>query len=464
MTWPRTKKPRSSAQPAAHGHDSVHVAAAQDADPAPASGFNTGVSGTQHAPVEAGPAPAPAAPEIAHQEPAGAGTTGYDETSGIVYEVAPARGFAALGIDTEPDLDEEAARPSENDGQPLIAYPVRQGADTARDPGAGGAGQPGAGQPGTGQPGTGTAGLGTAGTGSGGQPAGGPMWNQTVASAPQPADEAPGRDGGLLRRLFQRGAGPAVDDDGPPPLTRVRDLPFDQRLRIWRTRALIVIVVGVVFAVIVDWEVGVTMAIVAGIADTIYRSRSAESHHVPQAGTIDRASWRAQRRTQKQLSHMERAGYLAIHRRPIPDSAEVIDHLVVGPTGVYAIDSEKWAKDMPVRAKNGKTLFHGPDSKKERLEHARWEAEQASERLSAALGREIKVRAALAIYGPKIPWDIAIIRDVDVFSGDRLRKYLNSRARKKSVRRLSPAEIQEIRKTAAAVLPLDSRKASAPVG
>ena len=41
--------------------------------------------------------------------------------------------------------------------------------------------------------------------------------------------------------------------------------------------------------------------------------------------------------------------------------------------------------------------------------------------------RNVVVRPALAIYGPHIPWDIAVIRDVDVFNGDRLRKYLKRR-------------------------------------
>ena len=100
---------------------------------------------------------------------------------------------------------------------------------------------------------------------------------------------------------------------------------------------------------------------------------------------------------------MRREGYFALDARPIPDSREFIDHLVVGPTGVYAIDSEKWNPKLPIRTLNGKRLYHGPESQKDRLEHAVWEAAQASEILSAALGTEIPVRPALAIYGPKDP-------------------------------------------------------------
>jgi hypothetical protein len=152
----------------------------------------------------------------------------------------------------------------------------------------------------------------------------------------------------------------------------------------------------------------------------------------------------AQRKTRRQLARLDRAGYRAIHRGLIPDSEEQIDHLVVGPAGVYAIDSEAWDKRMPVRTRNARQLWHGPTSKKERLEHARWESERAGELLSRRLGRPVTVRPAMAVYGPRIPWDVATIRDVDVFSGPRLRKYLRRRARSESVQVLAADQIDKI--------------------
>ena len=110
---------------------------------------------------------------------------------------------------------------------------------------------------------------------------------------------------------------------------------------------------------------------------------------------------------------------------------------MVGPAGVFAIDSEAWDKRLPVRTKNARQLWHGPFSKKDRLEHAQWEAQQAADLLSGALGKPVTVRPAMAVYGPKIPWDVATIRDVDVFSGPRLRKYLRRRARQTGVRPLT---------------------------
>jgi Nuclease-related domain len=243
------------------------------------------------------------------------------------------------------------------------------------------------------------------------------------------------------------GGAPGGRPPGETERVGVRDLPPDIQMRIWRWRVLIMIVVGVAFTIIANWAVGLTLAILAGIADTIYRSRTAA--HVSTGGSQEGA----QRRTRRQLAKMRRAGYLTLDARPIPNSREVIDHLVIGPTGVYAIDSEKWHKNMPIRYRNGKQLWHGPDSKKQRLEHARWEAQQASDVLSAALGTAIVVRPAMAIYGPKVPWNIATIRDVDVFSGPALRKYLKRRARSRQRPRLSKDQVREIYETAGRVLP-----------
>lgn len=223
-------------------------------------------------------------------------------------------------------------------------------------------------------------------------------------------------------------------------------LSANPRMRVWQWRALIAIIVGVVFAILVSWRLGLTLAVVAAIADTIYRSRRGlPGRRVKVTG--------AMRKTRRQLAKLERAGYRAMNGNLIPDSEEQIDHLVVGPAGVFAIDSEAWNKHLVVRTKNGLQLWHGPFSMKDRLEHARWESEQAAEMLSAALGSPVTVRPAMAVYGPRIPWDVATIREVDVFSGPRLVKYLRRRARQPGQRPLSEAEVERIYKAAHQAFP-----------
>ncbi len=396
MARPRMKNPRSSALPGAHEHNDVQVSVtpAPGEDPERARGHNTGITGTRHSVVETPTPPVPAAAST--PQDAQEARTRYADSGGDGYQPT-----AAFEI---PDMaDEEPA----NSGIALF-----EGIGTTEVP----ADEPTAPQP---------------------------ALNEPIAGPPRPVGDVERRQG-----TFGTGYGgniPVAANGGKP--RHIKDLALDQRMRIWRWRVLIMVAVGVPFALLETWPVGLTLAVLAGIVHTIYASRTVAS--IPTGGSPDRA----QRRTRRQLARMQRVGYHTLHARPIPDSPEVIDHLVVGPTGVYAIDSEKWHKEMPIRTRNGKQLWHGPDSKKVRLEHASWEARQASERLSAALGTQITVRPAMAVYGPKVPWDIATIRDVDVFSGPRLRKYLMRRARMKDLPRLNQEDIRKIYDTAGEVLP-----------
>jgi Nuclease-related domain len=230
----------------------------------------------------------------------------------------------------------------------------------------------------------------------------------------------------------------------------------NSRMGAWRRRAVLAIVVGVAVTILVDWRLGLTCAVLVAIADAIFRSRAvAPSHRGVRMS-------KAQKQTQRQLVKLERSGYRALHSRLIPQSEDHIDHLVIGPAGVFAIDSEAWDKQLPVRTKNARQLWHGPFSMKERLEHARWEADQAADYLSrhagpgllASLpGGTVSVRPAMAVYGPKIPWDIATIRDVDVFSGGRLRYYLRRYAKQNHARPLSATQVEQILQAAHSAFP-----------
>jgi hypothetical protein len=213
-------------------------------------------------------------------------------------------------------------------------------------------------------------------------------------------------------------------------------LAANPRMRVWRLRIIVAAVVMVAFSIWISWQLGLTLAVIVVIADTIYRSRKNYARQ-PKMN-------RAQRRTRRQLNKLRRAGYHAMHAGVIPESEDQIDHLVVGPAGVFAIDSEAWDKHLIVRAKKGSQLWHGPFSKKDRLEHATWEAQRAADLLSGDVGKPVSVRPALAVYGPKIPWDVATIREVDVFSGPRLRKYLRRRVKQPGVRPLDDEEIARI--------------------
>ncbi|MEV4073470.1 nuclease-related domain-containing protein [Nonomuraea fuscirosea] len=240
-------------------------------------------------------------------------------------------------------------------------------------------------------------------------------------------------------------AKPSAPTSTYAPLQRasVRNLLQEPRFRRLRNRLLVAVAAGLVVGFLVrDWRVGVTAGVIAAVLEAVYRARSNSS--VP--------AWRrssvAERRTEAQLRKLERSGYRTLHARAIPGSEAQIDHLVVGPTGVYAVDSEKWDRRLPVRVQMGKKLFHGPFDMKPRLTEAKWEASQASELISESFGREIAVVPSLAIYGPPVPWKIMTIRGVDVYQGDRARKWITKRERA-----LTSTEIDRIYDIAAQALP-----------
>lgn len=226
-----------------------------------------------------------------------------------------------------------------------------------------------------------------------------------------------------------------------PSTAQYGSLLRDTRRQRWAIRAAIAVPTGALLWILFDWRVGLIGVVIAVVADTVYRTKTHSSI----------AAWRrmssSERRTERQLYKLEAKGYRALHARALPDSDAQIDHLVVGPTGVFAVDSENWDRHLPVRAYPNQ-LFVGPFSRNDRLREARWEADRARELLSDTLGFEVNVIPSLAIYGPKIPWKVLTVRDVDVFSGRRVRKWIRRRQPT-----LSPAEVERILNAALEVLP-----------
>ena len=285
-----------------------------------------------------------------------------------------------------------------------------------------------------------------------------PLWDWSPPGETVPADdfqdEPTAQRADLPRAQWKLMVTPVEEVKGaqePPGIGQRRGnlthLAADPRMRIWRIRVIVAVLIMVAFSIIFSWEVGLTLAVIAIIADTIYRSRRGNY------GTGKVRLTGAQRKTRRQLAKLGHAGYRAMNGNLIPGSEEQIDHLVVGPAGVFAIDSEAWDKRLAVRTRNARQLWHGPFSMKDRLEHAHWESQQAADLLSGAMGKPVAVRPAMAVYGPKIPWDVATIREVDVFSGPRLRKYLRRRARQAGVRPLTHDEIEQIFKAANQAFP-----------
>jgi Nuclease-related domain len=223
-------------------------------------------------------------------------------------------------------------------------------------------------------------------------------------------------------------------------------LALGQQHRWWLWRAGSAIAAGGLAGALIEWPAGL---IAAGL---VLGAGALFSYRVSPAFSPTARAPSARRRTKRRLARLGPAGYMSLHGRAIPGTDQVIDHLVVGPAGIYAVDSEVWDRRLPVRATRGGKLFHGPRDQAARLEHARWEADAAARLIGAALGQPITARPAMVIYGPTVPWIVVRISGVDVFCGRRLRKYLRRQANSRSGY-LDEGQVAAICEIAAQVLP-----------
>jgi hypothetical protein len=208
----------------------------------------------------------------------------------------------------------------------------------------------------------------------------------------------------------------------------------------------------VAISIWVGWRWGLTAAAAVAILDMIYQSKAMAP--IPaEAGASS-----AQRKTRRQLAKLRRAGFVILNARAIPDSDQVIDHLVIGPAGVYSVDSEQWDKRLPIRvtggsAKKSGLLYHGPYSQQDRLAHARWEAAQATRLIGTELGEPVEVRPAMVIYGPDFNLGVVTLRGVEVFSGKKVVNFFRNQNRASRGDHMGEDEISEVYEAAERVLP-----------
>src|ERR1700722_5906546 len=265
--------------------------------------------------------------------------------------------------------------------------------------------------------------------------------DEVAAGTAPPAVRQPAAAGKPGRATASQVSGPIYSR----PLIHPR-LRADPRLRAWITRALICLVAFTAVTIWQNWRYGVTAAVICAAIDTLLKSKTTTI--TPTEARVTSA----QRRTKSKLKVLQAAGYMSLTTRRIPGTKSIIDHVVIGPGGIFTLDSQRMDTRLPVRAIGGK-LFHGPNVQEDKLDHARYEAERAAELIGAELGRRIRVRPAMGIYGPSVPWVVTRPKGVDVFDGKHVSTYFRRRTKEAAAHRLDEAHITRLYTAAAHALP-----------
>jgi hypothetical protein len=140
--------------------------------------------------------------------------------------------------------------------------------------------------------------------------------------------------------------------------------------------------------------------------------------------TADTLAWRrgaqGERRTARLLAPLERQGYQVFHDLAIPGSAANVDHPVVGPTGVFVIDSKRYRGHLHYSAGR---LWHGRRPLDRTLDTLWWEATQAAETLG--FGPDLHIYPVLCIHVARLPWRRELLVDgIPVLAASALRPAL----------------------------------------
>jgi Nuclease-related domain len=124
-------------------------------------------------------------------------------------------------------------------------------------------------------------------------------------------------------------------------------------------------------------------------------------------------AWRrgavGERRTAGLLAALERHGWAVLHDLAIPRSQANIDHLVIGPGGVFVIDSKQYRGRL--RLDQLGRLWHGRYPLAPALRAVSFEADQAA---LVVTDPDVVVAPVMAVHGAQVPWGKVVINGVPV--------------------------------------------------
>jgi hypothetical protein len=137
----------------------------------------------------------------------------------------------------------------------------------------------------------------------------------------------------------------------------------------------------------------------------------------------DATAWRRQavgeRRTARPLGQLERHGWAVLHDLAVPGSRANLDHLVIGPGGVFMIDSKQYRGRLQLDSSG--ELWHGCYPLAPALRAVSFEADQAARVLPDP---GVMVVPVVAVHGAQVPWGKVVIDGVPVVPARRLPRML----------------------------------------
>jgi hypothetical protein len=135
--------------------------------------------------------------------------------------------------------------------------------------------------------------------------------------------------------------------------------------------------------------------------------------------SLDAGAWRrgavGERRTARLLGPLEREGWAILHDLAVPGSRANLDHLAIGPGGVFVIDSKQYRGRLQLDSFG--QLWHGRYPLAPTLRAVEFEADQAAQILPDP---GMAVVPIVAVHGAQVPWGKVVTDGVPVVPARRL--------------------------------------------
>ena len=132
----------------------------------------------------------------------------------------------------------------------------------------------------------------------------------------------------------------------------------------------------------------------------------------------DAVAWRrgaaGERRTARLLAPLERQGWVVLHDLAVPGSQANLDHLVIGPGGIFVIDSKQYRGRLQLDPSG--RLWHSRSPLAPTVRAVSFEADQAAR----VLPDPHVVAPIVAVHGAQVPWGKVVMDGVPVVPARRL--------------------------------------------
>jgi nuclease-like protein len=119
---------------------------------------------------------------------------------------------------------------------------------------------------------------------------------------------------------------------------------------------------------------------------------------------------RGERATARRLRRLERCGYTVLHDLAMPGSRANLDHIVIGPSGVFVIASKRYRGRLH-QTPDG-MLWHGHYPLAQALATLWWEARLVGDTLGT--DPQVPITPLLVIHHATIPWGGLVVADIPV--------------------------------------------------